>query len=140
MASHPPRPKQPCGGPDKGAAPISPPVTPTTGTGEQRPLLRVLASAGRTHRREVADEIRRALNQLQAPMGQARPQGAGPPPIVQCLDVCLWGLAKTRVAEACGAVLRSGAAQDLAEVTGDQGELILLLPLQLIGVGVGGAL
>ena len=89
VASHPPRPKQPCGGPDKGAAPISPPVTPTTGTGEQRPLLRVLASAGRTHRREVADEIRRARNQLQAPMGQARPQGAGPPPIVQCLDVCL---------------------------------------------------
>jgi hypothetical protein len=36
--------------------------------------------------------------------------------------------------------LRSGAAQDLAEVTGDQGELVLLLPLQLIGVGVGGAL
>jgi len=88
VASHPPRPEQSCGGPGQGAAPITP-VSATTGAGEQRPLLRVLASAGRTHRREVADEIRRARNQLQAPMGQARPQGAGPPPIVQCLDVCL---------------------------------------------------
>ena len=75
MASHPPRPKQPCGGPGQSAAAITL-VTPATGTGEQRPLLRVLAGAGRTHRWEVADEISRAGDQLdahrrQAPKGQA---------------------------------------------------------------------
>ena len=87
VASNPPRPEQPCGGPGEGDAPITTPAI--AGAVEQRPLLWVLFGTGRTHRREVADEIRRARNQLQAPMGQARPQGADPPPIVHCLDVCL---------------------------------------------------
>ena len=68
--SHPPRPEQPRGGTGQSAAPITP-STATAGAGEQRPLLRVLSGAGRTHRRKVADEIRRARHQLQTPRGQA---------------------------------------------------------------------
>lgn len=75
LASHPPRPEQPCGRPGQSTAPITP-STPTAGAGEQGPLLRVLLGAGGTHRREVADEIRRVGDQLdalgrQAPRGQA---------------------------------------------------------------------
>ena len=75
LASRPPRPEQPCGRPGQSTAPITP-STPTAGAGEQGPLLWVLFGTGRTHRREVADEIRRARHQLQthrrqAPWGQA---------------------------------------------------------------------
>jgi len=70
VVSHPPRPEQPRGGPGQSTAPFTP-ASATAGAGEQRPLLRVLAGTHGAHRREVADEVRRAGDQLQAPMGLA---------------------------------------------------------------------
>ena len=53
------------GGTDFQAA-LTPTVASATGAGKQGAPLRVLADTHRTHRREVADEVRRAGDELQA--------------------------------------------------------------------------